>query len=92
MSWMIPIAIWAASALGDPPTPSPIFGNTYVNTNTSSRGCMIVRIRKVGTFLRSTWRSRRSNPTKALRAAARAERNPMRSRVLVVFIPADPSR
>src|SRR5438477_1193272 len=52
-----------------PPTPWPIFGNTYVNTKISSSGCMIVRPRNIRTSLRNTVRSRSSNAAKASRLA-----------------------
>ena len=46
-----------------PPTPWPICGKTYVNTNTNSSGCMTVRRMNSTKFLRRTARSRsRSAP------------------------------
>ena len=49
-----------------PPIPCPIFGNTYVNTNTNSNGCMIVRsANSMNDFLR-TFRSRSSSAPNAM--------------------------
>ena len=59
----------AAWACDEPPMPSPIFGNTYVNTNTSNSGCMMVRTANWPKFLRSTWRSRRSRARNAVNEA-----------------------
>ncbi len=53
-----------------PPTPWPIFGNTYVNTNTSNSGCRIVRGMNSLSVFRRTTRSRRMSERNATRAAA----------------------
>ena len=57
-----------------PPTPWPIVGNTYRNTNTSRNGWISVRITNSTKFLRSTTRSRRISARSAVRLAAIVER------------------
>ena len=49
----------------EPPTPNPIFGNTYVNTKTKSSGCITERTMNSTTFLRRTLRSRIKSATNA---------------------------
>ena len=76
-----------------PPTPWPIFGNTYANTKTMSRGCMIVRMRNGTTVLRSTCMSRSSRAPNDCSEARRVERNSARPVGMVVaVIRAGPSR
>ena len=48
-----------------PPTAWPIRGNTYVNTNSSRSGCMIVRPMNIPSSLRTTVMSRMSNAMNA---------------------------
>ena len=79
----------------EPPTPWPILGNTYVKTNTSRSGCMMVRMANTPIVLRSTRRSRRSRAQKAARDAERTGRKPIAPRIpesVMALIRAAPCR
>jgi hypothetical protein len=90
----------SAEAPPAPPTPWPIFGNTYVNTNMSNSGCITVRAMNAGRSLRSTTRSRSSRAANARQLMGDHERRKPGCRVdgasgavvSRVFIPAAPSR
>ena len=78
-----------------PPTPWPICGKTYVNTNTNSSGCMTVRRMNSMKFFRSTVRSRSISAPNAIIGVLRNGAT-VGSRsggtVVCALIPSGPSR
>ena len=78
-----------------PPTPCPIFGKTYANTNTNSSGCITVRARNWANSFRRTARSRRSNAPNAIAGELWAGPTSGRLCIVVMDVPlirADPFR
>ncbi len=78
-----------------PPTPCPICGKTYVNTNTNSSGCMTVRRMNSRKFFRSTVRSRNISAPNAIIGVLRygsTVGSPIGGAVVRALIPSGPSR